>query len=62
MKTFFIIVFAWLILLVCFAEEPDSTKVKLKRLVVKQQKLTEFDSLMVKIAKEDSIKKAKKKK
>ena len=62
MKTLFIIIFAWIILLVCFAEEPDSTKIKLKRLVMKQEKQTEFDSLMIKIAKEDSIKQSKKKK
>ena len=61
MKTFFIIVFAWLILLVCFADEPDSTKIKLKKLVIKQEKQTKFDSLMIQIQKEDSIKQKKKK-
>ena len=62
MKTFFIIIFAWIILLVCLADEPDSTKIKLKKLVIKQEKQTEFDSLMIQIQKEDSIKQSKKKK
>ena len=63
MRTAFIIILAWIILLVCFAQEqPDSTKIKLKKLVVKQEKQTAFDSLLIKTAKEDSIKKAKKKK
>ena len=53
MKTLFIIIFAWIILLVCFAEEPDSTKIKLKKLVIKQEKQTKFDSLMIQIQKED---------
>ena len=62
MKTFFIVILAWIVLLVCFADEPDSTKQKLKKIIVKQEQQTAFDSLLIKIAKEDSIKKAKKKK
>ena len=55
--------FAWIIILVCFGQEqPDSTKKKLKKIITKQEKQTEFDSLMIKIAKEDSIKQSKKKK
>jgi len=63
MKIFLIIMFAWIIILVCFGQEqPDSTKKKLKKIITKQEKQTEFDSLMIKIAKEDSIKQSKKKK
>ena len=59
MRYLFIILLIWLTLL-CFANEPDSTKVKLKKMITKQEKMTPFDSLMIKIEKQDSIKKAKK--
>ena len=64
MKTFFIMSLIWLVLLALAytQEKPDSTKIKLKKLVIKQEKQTAFDSLMIKIAKEDSIKQSKKKK
>ena len=57
--------YLFIILLMTFAlaqEQPDSTKIKLKKLIIKQEKQTEFDSLMVRIAKKDSVRKAKKKK
>ena len=59
MKYLFIILFS---LLLFPQERPDSTKIKLKRLIIKQEKQTKFDSLMIQIAKKDSVRKAKKKK
>ena len=52
----------WLVLLALAytQEKPDSTKIKLKKLVIKQEKQTAFDSLMIQIQMEDSVKKAKK--
>jgi len=59
MKYLLIILFS---LLLFPQERPDSTKIKLKRLIIKQEKQTKFDSLMIQIAKKDSVRKAKKKK
>ena len=42
-------------------EKPDSCKTKLKRLIIQQQQDPKLDSIMVKLAKKDSIKQVKKK-
>ena len=53
MKYFLII----LLFIVYPQEKPDSTKAKLKKILVEQKKQTAFDSLLIKIAKEDSLRK-----
>ena len=61
MKWLAVILVIWITLL-CFAQEkPDSCKTKLKRLIIQQQQDSKLDSIMVKLAKKDSIKQVKKK-